>query len=127
VSKTHVAWTLSRGAPLTPSPLLVGDELFVINDGGILSCLDAKSGSVLWQQRLGGTYSASPVLADGRLYFQSEQGVVSVLAPGREFRLLTRNTLDGSMLASLAVSDGSFFIRTDSNLYRIGRGGGIAK
>jgi len=120
VSKTHVAWTLSRGAPLTPSPLLVGDELFVVNDGGILSCLDAKSGSILWQQRLGGTYSASPVLADGRLFFQSEQGVVSVLAPGREFRLLTRNTLDGSMLASLAVSDGSFFIRTDSNLYRIG-------
>ena len=120
VSKTHIAWTLARGAPLTPSPLLVGDELFVVNDGGILSCLDAESGTVRWQQRLGGTYSASPVLADGRIFFQSEQGVVSVLVPGKEFRLLTRNTLDGSMLATLAVSGGSFFIRTDSHLYRIG-------
>ncbi|MGH9383020.1 MAG: PQQ-binding-like beta-propeller repeat protein [Vicinamibacterales bacterium] len=119
VTKTHVAWTMSRGAPLTPSPLLVGDELYVVNDGGILSCIDARTGAVLWQQRLGGSYSASPVLADGRLYFQSEQGVVSVLAPGKEFRLLTRNTLDGSMLATLAVSGGSFFIRTDSHLYRI--------
>ncbi len=120
VSKTHIAWTLARGAPLTPSPLLVGEELFVVNDGGILSCLDAASGTLHWQQRLGGTYSASPVLADGRIFFQSEQGVVSVIAPGKEFRLLTRNTLDGSMLATLAISGGSFFIRTDSHLYRIG-------
>jgi outer membrane protein assembly factor BamB len=120
VSKTNVAWTLSRGAPLTPSPLLVGDELFVVNDGGILSCVDARSGTLHWQQRLGGSYSASPVLADGRLFFQSEEGVVSVIAPGKEFRLLTRNTLDGSMLATLAVADGSLFIRTDSFLYRIG-------
>jgi outer membrane protein assembly factor BamB len=120
VSKTHIAWTLSRGAPLTPSPLLAGDELYVVNDGGILTCVEARSGTTLWQQRLGGTYSASPVLADGRIYLQSEQGVVSVIAPGREFRLLTRNTLAGSMLATLAVSGGSFYIRTDSHLYRIG-------
>jgi outer membrane protein assembly factor BamB len=120
VTKTHVAWTLTRGAPLTPSPLLAGDELYVVNDGGILTCVDAGTGTIHWQQRLGGTYSASPILADGRIYIQSEQGVVSVLAPGKEFRLLTRNTLDGSMLATLAVAGGSFFIRTDSNLYRIG-------
>ena len=120
VSKTHVKWTLSRGAPLTPSPLLVGDELYVVNDGGILTCVDAASGTIHWQQRLGGTYSASPVLADGRIYLQSEQGAVSTIAPGKEFRLLTRSTLDGGMLASLAVSGGSLFIRTDSHLYRIG-------
>ncbi len=120
VTKTHVAWTLTRGAPLTPSPLLAGDELYVVNDGGILTCVDAATGTIHWQQRLGGTYSASPILADGRIYIQSEQGVVSVLAPGKEFRLLTRNTLDGSMLATLAVAGGSFFIRTDSHLYRVG-------
>jgi outer membrane protein assembly factor BamB len=120
VTKTHVAWTLTRGAPLTPSPLLAGDELYVVNDGGILTCVNATTGTIHWQQRLGGTYSASPVLADGRIYIQSEQGVVSVMAPGREFRLLTRNTLDGSMLGTLAVAGGSFFIRTDSHLYRIG-------
>ena len=61
VTKTHIAWTLSRGAPLTPSPLLVGDALYVVNDGGILSCLDATTGETRWVQRLGGSYSASPV------------------------------------------------------------------
>jgi outer membrane protein assembly factor BamB len=66
VTRTHVAWALKRAAPLTPSPLLVGDELYIVNDAGIASCLDAKTGHVYWQQRLGGAYSASPVFADGR-------------------------------------------------------------
>ena len=74
VTKTHIAWTLRRGAPLTPSPLLVGDELYVVSDGGIATCLDAKTGETRWLQRLGGSYSASPVFADGRIYFLSEEG-----------------------------------------------------
>jgi outer membrane protein assembly factor BamB len=81
VTKTHVAWSLKRGAPLTPSPIIVGDELYIVNDGGIASCIDARTGSVIWQSRLGGTYSASPVYADGRLYFPAEQGVTTVIAP----------------------------------------------
>src|SRR5262249_25993475 len=88
VTRTHVAWTLRRGAPLTPSPLLVGDELYIVNDGGIASCLDAASGAIIWQQRLGGNFSASPVFAAGRIYFLSEEGVATVIAPGREFRKL---------------------------------------
>jgi outer membrane protein assembly factor BamB len=120
VTKTHVAWTLRRGAPLTPSPLLVGDELYVVNDGGIASCLDAKTGETRWVQRLGGEYSASPVFADGRIYFLSEGGVATAIAPGTEFRQLARSSLDGETLASMAVSGGSIFIRTDSHLYRIG-------
>jgi outer membrane protein assembly factor BamB len=119
VTKTHVAWTLRRGAPLTPSPLIVGDELYLVNDGGIATCLDARSGVIVWQQRLGGTYSASPVFADGRIYFLAEQGVTTVIAPGREFRRLAANALDGGLLASMAISSGSFFLRTDSHLYRI--------
>ena len=120
VTKTHVAWTLRRGAPLTPSPLLVGDELYVVNDGGIASCLDAKTGETRWVQRLGGEYSASPVFADGRIYFLSEGGVATAIAPGTEFRRLATSSLDGETLASMAVSGGSIFIRTDSHLYRIG-------
>ena len=112
MTKTHVAWTLRRGAPLTPSPLLVGDELYIVNDGGIASCLDATTGALHWQQRLGGNYSASPVFADGRIYFLSEEGVATVIAPGKEFRKLATNTLDGATLASMAVSGGSIFIRT---------------
>ena len=119
VTRTHIAWSLKRGAPLTPSPLVVGDELYLVNDGGIASCIDAKSGAVIWQQRLGGTYSASPVFADGRIYFLAEQGVTTVIAPGREFRRLATNTLDGGLLASMAISSGSLFLRTDSHLYRI--------
>jgi outer membrane protein assembly factor BamB len=120
VTRTHLAWTLSRGAPYTPSPLLVGDELYVVSDTGILTLTNPRSGEVIWQQRLGGNYSASPVFADGRIYFLSEEGVATVIAPGKDFRRLATNRLDGAMLASMAVSGGSFFIRTDSHLYRIG-------
>src|SRR6185369_6608799 len=119
VTKSHIAWTLRRSAPLTPSPLLVGDELYIVNDGGIASCLDAVTGAVHWQQRLGGNFSASPVFADGRIYFLSEEGVATVIAPGRDFKRLAANTLDGATLASIAVSGGSLFIRSQSHLYRI--------
>jgi outer membrane protein assembly factor BamB len=119
VTKTHIAWELRRGAPLTPSPILIGDELFVVNDGGILSCVDAKSGTIIWQQRLNGSFSASPIYAGGRVYFSSEQGVTTVLVPGREFRRAATNQLDGAILASIAAADGAFFIRTDTHLYKI--------
>jgi outer membrane protein assembly factor BamB len=119
VTKTHIAWTLRRGAPLTPSPLLVGDELYVVNDGGIATCLNAKTGETHWVQRLGGSYSASPVFADGRIYFLSEEGMARVIAPGREFRVLATSKIDGDTLGSMAIANGSIFIRTDSFLYRI--------
>jgi outer membrane protein assembly factor BamB len=120
VTRTHVAWALRRAAPLTPSPLIAGDELYVVNDAGIATCLDAKTGHVYWQQRLGGAYSASPVFADGRIFFLAEEGIATVVAPGKEFRKLATNTLDGSTLASIAVAAGSLFIRTDTHLYRLG-------
>lgn len=121
VTRTHVVWTLSRGAPYTPSPLLVGDELYVVSDAGILTCVEATTGRVHWQERLGGNYSASPTYADGRIYISSEEGVTTVVAPGRDAaRRLASNRLDGSMLASLAVADRSLFVRTTSHLYRIG-------
>jgi len=120
VTRTHTAWTLRRGAPLTPSPLLVGDELYLVSDLGVATCVDARTGDIRWQHRLGGNYSASPVFADGRIYFQSEEGVTTVVAPGAEYRELAINRLDGATLASLAVASGSFFIRTDDHLYRIG-------
>jgi outer membrane protein assembly factor BamB len=121
VTKTHVAWTLRRAAPLTPSPLLVGDELYVVNDAGIASCLNARTGEAYWIQRLdGGGYSASPVFADGRIYFSSEEGVTTVIAPEKVFRKVATNALDGATLASIAVSNGSIFVRTNTHLYRIG-------
>ena len=120
VTGTHIAWTLRRSVPYTPSPLLVGEELYLVSDIGIATCLDAKTGKIHWQQRLGGNHSASPVFADGRIYFLNEQGVTTVLAPGQEFRRLATNSLDGWTLASMAISGGAIFLRTHSNLYRIG-------
>jgi outer membrane protein assembly factor BamB len=119
VTKSHIAWTLKRGVSLTPSPLLVGDELYMVSDNGIASCVDAKSGSPHWQVRLGGNHSASPIYADGRIYFLSEEGESVVIAPGKQFKELARNQLDGPTLASMAVSNGSIFVRSQSHLYRL--------
>jgi outer membrane protein assembly factor BamB len=119
VTTTHVAWRLARGVPLTPSPIAVDSEVYLVSDGGIASCVDIATGATLWQQRLGGTYSASPVLAAGHLYFSSEQGVTTVIQPGREFRRVARSTIDGSLLASLAVSGEAIIMRSDSSLYRL--------
>jgi outer membrane protein assembly factor BamB len=123
VTRTHVAWTLMRGAPLTPSPLVVDGDLYLVNDSGIALCMDARTGETHWRRRLSGNYSASPVYADGRIYFLSEEGTATVIEPGHEFRELASNRLDGYTLASIAVSNGSIFIRSDTHLYRIGAKG----
>ena len=119
ITRSGVAWTLARGAPLTPSPLLVGDELYVISDNGVASCLDARTGAVRWQQRLGNGFSASPVAADGRVYFLDEDGRTTVLKPGASPERLAVNVLEGPALASIGVAARSLFIRTASHLYRI--------
>ncbi len=122
VTRSHVAWSLNQGVPLTPSPLLVGEELYLINDNGIASCLNARTGNEYWRVRLGGNHSASPIYVDGRIYFLSEEGESIVIAPGKQFKILATNKLDGAALASMAVSNGSIYIRTQSHLYRIGAG-----
>jgi outer membrane protein assembly factor BamB len=119
VTKTHVAWSLKRGVPLTPSPLLIGEELYMVNDNGIAACLDASTGKEHWRARLGGNYSASPIYADGRIYFLNEEGASVVIAPGKQLQVLATNQLDAQTLASMAVSGGSIFVRSRSHLYRL--------
>jgi outer membrane protein assembly factor BamB len=119
VTKSHVAWSLKRGVSLTPSPLLVGEELYLVSDNGIATCVDAKTGVQHWQVRLGGNYSASPLYADGRIYFLSEEGESVVIAPGKTFQKLATNQLDGATLASMAVSGGALFLRSQTHLYRL--------
>jgi outer membrane protein assembly factor BamB len=120
ITDTHVLWKLTKGAPKTPSMLLVGDELYFVSDSGIASCVDAKTGKVHWAERVGGNFSASPLLADGRIYLQNEEGIGVVLAPGKTFHELARNPLGERTLASYAVTDGALFIRTDGHIYRVG-------
>jgi outer membrane protein assembly factor BamB len=119
VTATHVAWTLRKGAPLSPSPLLVGDELYIVSDSGVASCLEARTGKVHWQERIGENYSASPLFADGKVYLQSEEGTGVVLKAGKVYEELARNSLDERTLASYAASEGALFLRTEKHLYRI--------
>jgi outer membrane protein assembly factor BamB len=119
VTDTHVAWKLVAGAPHSPSPLLVGDELYVVSDQGIASCLDAKSGKVHWQERLGGTFSASPLHAAGRIYFQDENGATTVIKPGTSFEKLGRNEVKGRTFASPVPLEGALLLRTETQLLRI--------
>lgn len=119
ITKSKIVWRLDRGVPLTPSPLLVGDELYMVSDNGIATSVDAKTGQELWRARVGGNHSASPIYADGKIYFLSEEGESVVIAPGRQLKHLATNQLDGPTLASIAVSGGSLFIRSATHLYRI--------
>ena len=121
VTNSHVVWSVRKAVPNNPSPLLVGNELYMVSDKGIGSCLDARTGKLHWRERLGGNYSASPIFADGRIYFANEEGVTTVLAPGPRFRKLASNKLDGRIMASPAVSGKAIYLRTDRHLYRIER------
>lgn len=119
VTDTHIAWKTTKGAPLTPSVVVVGDELYAVNDAGIATCWDARTGEVHWQQRIDGNFSASPLAAGDRLYFQSETGIGTVLKTGKTFEKLAVNKLEERSLASFAVIDRALLIRTAAHLYRI--------
>jgi outer membrane protein assembly factor BamB len=119
VTATHIAWTMTKNAPHTPSPLLIGDELYMVSDSGTASCLDAKTGAVHWSERLGGGFSSSPVEGDGKVFFQNEAGVGFVVKAGTTYELLAKNDLKERTLASYAAVDGALVIRTARRLYRI--------
>lgn len=121
VTDTHVAWSYPKAAPNTPSLLAVGDEVYMVSDGGIATCLDLRTGQVHWTERIGGNYSASPIAAEGRIYFQDEAGLGTVLQPGKTFTVLAKNDLGEPTLASPAVIDGALFLRSKSHLWRIGQ------
>jgi outer membrane protein assembly factor BamB len=119
VTDTHVAWRQIKGAPLTPSLLLIGEELYAVSDEGLASCFDAKTGKIHWQEKVPGKYSASPIAADGKIYLQNETGTGTVLKAGTTFAVLATNVLPEKTLASYAVSEDALFVRTAENLYRI--------
>ncbi|MFN7650557.1 MAG: PQQ-binding-like beta-propeller repeat protein [Acidobacteriota bacterium] len=119
VTQSEVAWTFPRSVPLTPSPLVVDDLLYMVSDNGVATCLDAKSGKLAWQHRIGGNHSASPVYAAGKIYFLSEEGECTVLTPGATYQEVARNEIGERTLASLAVSGGALYLRGDRHLYRI--------
>jgi outer membrane protein assembly factor BamB len=119
LSNSVVDWKCSQGVPNRSSPMLVGDLIFMVSDAGIASCLDAKSGKSLRQQRLDGEYSSSPVYADGRIYFSNQEGQSYVMSADRKFEILATNVLDAGCMASPAVYDKAIYLRTKKALYRL--------
>jgi outer membrane protein assembly factor BamB len=117
ITATHVAWKFGKRVPTTPSPLLVGEELYLFADDGFATCLDARTGMEVWVQRLGGKFWSSPVLVEGRIFIANEDGKVFVLQPGRQYKQLAVNELEGQLMASPAVVSGALFLRTDQALY----------
>ena len=116
---TAVAWTLKKGAPHTPSVVVVGSNLFCVSDAGIASCVNALTGEVHWSERLAGNFSASPIAAGDRVYFLNETGVTSVVKAAPTFEVLATNELGERTLASPAPADGALFIRGESHLFKL--------
>lgn len=122
VAKSHLLWSTPNG-PDVPTPVTDGKYFYIFNDRGIVWCLDAKTGQELYgQQRIAsGTYSASPVLADGKIYITNEDGLTTVIKAGPKFEVLAENNLDDYCLSSVAISDSQIFLRTGKYLYCIGK------
>ncbi|MFO0852126.1 MAG: PQQ-binding-like beta-propeller repeat protein [Gemmataceae bacterium] len=120
--KPALVWKEKFYTPNTPTPLLVGDELYLIADMGFLSCIDARTGKTHYSERLPGKgYSASPIAWDGKIYLTSEEGVGQVLAAGKEYKELSRSDLGEKTFATFVPVDGALFVRTETQLYRFDR------
>lgn len=116
----NVLWEQKKQIPKKSSPLIAGNEIYVISDKGVLSCVDAGSGEIHWVKRLGGNYSASPILAGGLLYFCSHEGKTTVVrANAEKYEEVAENQLDGQLMASPIAVNGTLYLRSDKHLYRI--------
>jgi outer membrane protein assembly factor BamB len=121
VTDSGVVWKLKTRVGKYASPLLVDGLIYTVAEESFVTCLEAATGQTVWTERIGGKYAASPLYADGRMYCFSQEGTTKVLKPGRTFEVLATNTLADGFMASPAVSDGAFFLRTKTHLYRIER------
>jgi len=119
VTKTHIAWESAKSAPHSPTPVLVGEELYCVSDRGIASCIEARTGKLHWRERVGGGYSSSVLAADGKIYFQNEKGDAVVIKAGKKFKVLSQNKLGERTLASYAISSGAIYIRGAYHLFKI--------
>ncbi len=119
VTATHVAFTVKKNVPLNPSPVVIGDALYVVSDGGVLSCLDAKTGAERWNERVGGAFSSSPLYANGLVYLLDESGTTTVFKPGAAYDEVAKNKLGEKTQASCAVDGDALLLRTEKALYRI--------
>ena len=121
VTDSHVVWRNDRSTPFVPSALMLGERYYVADDKGIASCIDALTGKLLWRKRMGGKFTASPVAADGKLFFTDETGGTIVLDAGQaEYQELAHNQIGEDVYASPAISQGRLFVRSTKHLFCIG-------
>jgi outer membrane protein assembly factor BamB len=123
IAASHVLWKVPTGAPYISSLVYHDGLLYMAADVGVVTCIEAKTGERVWQERLEGVFTASPVAADGKIYLVSESGETIVLRPGRKADVIARNTINGRLLASPAISRGRLFLRTDDALIAISGSG----
>lgn len=120
VTEERIVWEQSRSMPSKPSQLLIDGRIYSVADkNGVVSCIDAETGDVLWQDRAGGTYSASPVAADGKIYLCNEDGQTTVIAPTDSWKVLAENQLDAGCMGTPAPVGDSLYLRTKTHLYRL--------
>ena len=127
VNATHLQWQVQTGAPYVSSLLFYKGLIYMATEAGIVSCADAANGKVLWKERFGGVFSASPVAAEGKVYLVNENGEAFVLAAGREMKILAKNTLSERTLASPAIASGLILLRTDEHLVAVGDRSSVAR
>ena len=120
VSKSHIKWRVATGAPYVTSVVYYDGLVYMANGAGIVRCIDGETGERVWQERIGGIFSASPAAADGKIYLLAEDGEMVVLEAGRELKVLSRNRIEERTVASPAISNGQLFIRTDDHLVCVG-------
>ena len=120
-TRDDIVWKFDQGTSDSPSPIVVGEQLFMISNDGVLRCFDPVEGRLLWKERLRGEYRASPIAAAGRLYFVNMKGLTTVVSASRRFDKLTENQLDDEFVASPAVAHGCIYLRGKNALYCIGR------
>jgi outer membrane protein assembly factor BamB len=120
LKEENLVWEQRKGMPKVPSMIYVKPYLFAITDGGIATCMKGETGEILWQERVGGNFSASPVSAEGRIYLLSDEGLTTVIEAGPEFKVVAKNPLEEKVQASIAISNGRLFIRTEKHLFCIG-------
>jgi len=121
LKESNLVWEQKKGMPKVPSMLFLKPYLYAITDGGIATCMKAESGDIVWQERIGGNHSASPIGADGHIYFLSDEGKTTIINAGPEFKVVAENSLNEKLQASMGISGGKLYIRTEKNLFCIGQ------
>jgi outer membrane protein assembly factor BamB len=120
VTESHIVWKVKERVPIESSTVIIDGLIYMVNDKGKVSCIDARTGQFVWQDKLKGNFGASPVYADGHIYFSNKKGETTVIQEGRDYKILSSNQLDEGFMASPSIKGNSIILRTKTHLYRIG-------